>query len=246
MKNVKIISQKFVVILLAFLIFFSPLTFAADESINTSDPTSFKFEHLDIKTPAPIDLVKVSPLAKVICRNNLIPMAFSDNFSTKSYKDMNVVEFYIPCDIGTKECTTLIPKDSVVLAQVECIKQPKVLNQNAKAYIVCKKLVFPDGRQFDIEARPYENSGVLQKSSLATFGRASGLTIGGFGLGAGNGAWIGAAASHAWTGTWLGMAIGGGLGLICALASSGMHYKAKRGDVIFMKLDKDIVILDCN
>ena len=86
----------------------------------------------------------------------------------------------------------------------------------------------------------------MKKSGWTNFGKAAAYTVGGFGLGAGNGAWIGACAGNAWTGTWLGMAIGGGAGLLLGIFTPGMHYKAKKGKVIYMRLCEDIIISpDC-
>ena len=52
----------------------------------------------------------------------------------------------------------------------------------------------------------------------------------------------GAAASAAWTGCWMGMAIGGGVGVIVAVVTPGLHYKAKKGDTIYIQLQEDFSI----
>ena len=57
---------------------------------------------------------------------------------------------------------------------------------------------------------------------------------------------IGAAASAAWTGCWMGMAIGGGVGVIAALVTPGLHYKAKKGETIYIQLQEDFSIPSFN
>ncbi len=242
-----------IILLIALCFTLNPIAVLANENdedcdSNGYDPVEFKFEHINNgKTSSPMDLIKVTDDGtRIIVKNNLIPIAFNDHFTTKKYKDLNVVEFYIPCDITSNNAKCLIPAKSIVLGEISCIQQPKWGNRNAKVYITLKKLIFPNGRQFDICAKPYENGGVLKKSGWTNFGKAAAYTVGGFGLGAGNGAWIGACAGNAWTGTWIGMAIGGGTGLLLGLLTPGMHYKAKKGKVIYMRLCEDIIITpDC-
>ena len=213
-----------------------------DHSVHRLEPTKFKFEHIDLRKPSAIDLVKVTRDCNVIVKNNLLPVEFCDNFTTKKYKGCDVIEFRIPYDIVTKECSLIIPKGTTVLARIECIKSPKIFNRNAKVYVYFKKMIFPKGDQIDFCAKPYENDGVLRRSRSVSACKVLAYTIGGFGLGAGNGAWIGACASNTWKGTWIGMAIGGGVGLVAGLVSPGLHYKAKKGKIIYIKLEEDMIL----
>lgn len=210
------------------------------------DTPSFRFEHLITTEKATLDLVKVTDDYKIIVKNNIIPVAFCKNFTTKKYKGIDVVEFTIPYDIKTKECSLLIPCGTVVLAEINCLNQPKWFNRSGKVGLTFKKLIFPNGNQIDLCGQVYENNGYLKNSRGLTAGKVLGYTLGGFGLGAGNGAWIGAAASKAWTGTWIGMAIGGGVGLVSGVVSPGLHYKAKEGQIIFVRLMNDLIIPNCS
>ena len=163
-----------IILLIALCFTLNPIAVLANENdedcdSNGYDPVEFKFEHINNgKTSSPMDLIKVTDDGtRVIVKNNLIPIAFNDHFTTKKYKDLNVVEFYIPCDITSNNAKCLIPAKSIVLGEISCIQQPKWGNRNAKVYITLKKLIFPNGRQFDICAKPYENGGVLKKSSCS-------------------------------------------------------------------------------
>ena len=164
------------------------------------------------------------------------------DISTKKLDCNESIQFTLPAGLTTVEGTMLLPPNTIILASVKQLTPPRSFNRNAKLYLQFDQVILPTDTSLRFSALPTTADKALARTKLQTALKAAGWVVGGFGVGAGLGAAIGAAASAAWTGCWMGMAIGGGVGVIVAVVTPGLHYKAKKGDTIYIQLQEDFSI----
>lgn len=204
------------------------------------EPT--RVEQLPYYKKSPTSLVEITNYRAVVKKSNYLPIVFLNDVSTKSLKCDDKLQFALPNGLKTVEGTLLLPCNTIVLATVREIQRPKSFNRKAKLYLQFDQVLLPSDDSLDICAVPATKDCALSRTKWQAALKSAGWVVGGYGVGAGLGAAIGAAASAAWTGCWMGMAIGGGIGVIAAVVTPGLHYKAKKGDMIFIQLQDDFTI----
>ncbi len=106
------------------------------------------------------------------------------------------------------------------------------------------KLTFPDGRCFNINAKPFYKDCALKESAWINAGRValSTVTLGIIGTGIGVGFAFIPTPAKIGTGIAAGLPAGAGLGFIGGLVAKGLHYKAKEGEQIYVILMNDAAL----
>ncbi len=200
-------------------------------------------EHLPMQKDASVNSVAVSNSGITILANNVLPVSFAHNFSTKQLGVGDKIIFVLDYGLSTVEGRVIFPASTQIVAEVQCVQKPQWWNKNARVELFFKCLVLPDGTVIPFKARVFTPDSQLHKSKWASAGKVSAYTVGLFGVGAGLGAAIGAAANAASVGCLaIGMPVGGGVGLLLGLATPGLHYKAKAGQVILIQLIEDLSV----
>lgn len=203
-------------------------------------------EHLNIHKKAPANTVMITNYRKVICANNVLAVAFECCFNSKKACAGDVVNFVIPESIYTEEGTLIIPACTKVVAEIIKVQRPKWFNKNARVSLIFRCLILPDGRVMQICAKPFTKDCTLKEGPWMTTGKIvlSTLTFGIIGAGAGVGFGFIPSPTKIGVGLAAGIPTGLGVGLLTALISKGLQYKAKAGEQIFIILMNDASI--CN
>jgi hypothetical protein len=201
-----------------------------------------RVEQLPYYKKAPTSLVEITNYRAVVKKSNYLPIVFLNDVNTKTLNCDEKLQFVLPNGLKTVEGTMLLPCNTIILGTVKEIQKPKSFNRKAKLYLQFDEVLLPTDDSLDMCAVPATKDCALSRTKWQAALKSAGWVVGGYGVGAGLGAAIGAAASAAWTGCWMGMAIGGGLGVIGAIVTPGLHYKAKKGDMIFIQLQDDFII----
>lgn len=203
-------------------------------------------EHLCINKKAPNNTVIITNYRKIICANNVLAVVFECCFNSKKACAGDVVNFVIPESIYTEEGTLIIPACTKVVAEIVKVQRPKWFNKNARVSLIFRCLILPDGRVMQICARPFTNDCTLKEGPWMTTGKIvlSTLTFGIIGAGAGVGFGFIPSPTRIGVGLAAGIPTGLGVGLLTALISKGLQYKAKAGEQIFIILMNDASI--CN
>ena len=236
--------MKKIITLLLLLIFTGlfPLSVNATTLTLVDGEEALRTEQLPYYKKSPTSLVEITNLRKVIKKDNYIPIVFLNDVSTKKINTDESIQFSLPSGLSTVEGTMLLPPNTIILASVKELQPPRSFNRRAKLFLQFDTVILPTDTSLRFSATPATADKALARTKLQTALKAAGWVVGGFGVGAGLGAAIGAAASAAWTGCWMGMAIGGGVGVIVAVVTPGLHYKAKKGDKIYIQLQEDFSI----
>lgn len=203
-------------------------------------------ERLSINKKAPVNTVKITNYRKIICRNNVLGIEYICRFSSKKACSGDRVDFIIPENIYSCEGRLIIPACTKIVAEVAGIQQPKWFNKNARVSMNFKYLILPDGRTVSLCARPFTKDGTLKEGPWMTAGSIVLCTVTGGILGAGAGIGFGFIPSPTKLGVGLaaGIPAGCGIGLITALVTKGLQYKAKPGEQIYIILGCDTCIPD--
>lgn len=203
-------------------------------------------EHLDINKNAPNNLVTITNYRKIICKDNVIAVEFDCKFSSKKACAGDVINFTIPEALYTKEGTMILPCGTKIVAEIIKNQKPKWFNKNARVSLIFRCIVFPDGRTMPICAKPFTKDGTLKEGPWMTTGKIvlSTVTLGIIGAGAGVGFGFIPSPTKIGVGLAAGIPTGAGIGLLSALISKGLLYKAKAGEQIFIIFTSDATI--CN
>lgn len=203
-------------------------------------------EHLCINKKAPNNTVTITNYRKIICAKNVLAVIFECKFYSKKACAGDVINFIIPESIYTEEGTLLIPKCTKVVAEVIKIQKPKWFNKNARVSLIFRCMVLPDGRVVQMNARPFTKDCTLKEGPWMTTGKIvlCTATFGILGTGAGVGFGFIPSPTRIGVGLAAGIPAGCGIGLLTALISKGLQYKAKAGEQIFIILMDDMSI--CN
>lgn len=203
-------------------------------------------EHLDVTPKACVNTVTITNYRKIICADNVLAVDFDCKFCSKKACAGDVVNFTIPEALYTKEGTLILPKCTKIIAEVIKVQQPKWFNKNARVSLIFKCIVLPDGRIMPIYAKPFTKDGTLKEGPWMTTGKIvlCTLTFGIIGTGAGIGFGFIPSPSQLGVGLAAGIPAGCGVGILTALISKGLQYKAKSGEQIYIILCKDASI--CN
>jgi hypothetical protein len=198
-------------------------------------------EHLNVSKKAPVNIVKVTNMRKIILQNNLLAVSFESKFSSKKAHTGDVITFVIPQNLYTKEGTLVLPANTRLCAEVIGIQNPKWFNKNARVDLQFRSIVLPDGRVFPLAAKPFTKDRMLKEGPWMTTGKLvlSTVSFGILGGGAGAGFGFIPTPTKIGTGLAIGIPVGCTVGLITGLVTKGLQYKAKAGEQIFIILDTD-------
>ncbi|MFA7658836.1 MAG: hypothetical protein WCY19_05325 [Candidatus Gastranaerophilaceae bacterium] len=198
-------------------------------------------EHLNVNKKAQANTVTITNYRKVICANNVLAVAFECKFNSKKSCAGDVVNFVIPEALYTQEGTLILPACTKVVAEITKIQRPKWFNKNARVSLLFKCIVLPDGRVMPICAKPFTKDCTLKEGPWMTTGKIvlSTVTLGIIGAGVGAGFGFIPSPTNIGVGLAAGIPAGCGIGLLAALISKGLQYKAKAGEEIFIILIND-------
>ena len=198
-------------------------------------------EHLDVNKKACVNTVKITNFRKIICKDNVLVVAFDCNFCSRKACAGDVINFTIPEALYTKEGTLILPKCTKIIAEIIKVQHPKWFNKNARVSLIFKCILLPDGRVMPMCAKPFTKDNVLMEGPWMTAGKIvlCTLTLGIIGTGAGVGFGFIPSPSNLTAGLAAGIPAGCGLGLISALVTKGLLYKAKCGEQVFIILTSD-------
>ncbi len=193
-------------------------------------------EHLRTDNNSKINLVKVTPAGNIIQKDNHIIVNFAQNFNSKYYKTGDFVQFNFDNNLQTEEGTLVIPCNSSLIAKITELCPPKWFSRNAKVFMEFTHILLPDGTNLPVSMQPADKE-YFQEGAKETAGKIAGYTFSIGAVGSGLGAAIGTAAGHTITGLIIGGSIGGGVGLVTGVVSPGLHYKARKGEKVILKLN---------
>lgn len=201
-------------------------------------------EHLNVSKKAPVNTVTITNMRKIICEKNLLAICYECKFFSKTARTGDIVKFVIPQNVYTCEGTLVLPACTKVIAEVTCITKPKWFNKNARVGLQFKCVILPDGRIMQLCAKPFTKDGLLKEGPWMTTGKIvlSTVTFGIIGTGAGIGFGFIPSPTRIGTGLAAGIPAGCGLGLLTALISKGLQYKAKAGEQLLIILTSDTSI----
>jgi hypothetical protein len=201
-------------------------------------------EHLDVNKKAPNNTVTITNYRKIICANNVIAVQFMCKFSSRCACAGDVINFVLPEALYTVEGTPILPSCTKFVAEITKVQHPKWFNKNARVRLVFKCVVLPDGRVMNICAKPFTNDCMLKEGPWMTTGKIvlSTVTFGILGAGAGAGFGFIPSPTKIGVGLAAGIPTGCGIGLLTALITKGLIYKAKAGEQIYIILCEDASI----
>lgn len=231
-------KKKLLFIILLFICFINVQNSNAQ---NIQEP--YTLEHLQQNKKTNTTTVKITADKAIILANNVIQITFNSYFNSKNAKEGDIVDFSLPNGLSTIEGTCLLPCGTKIIGCIRCIEKPKVFNRNAKVYIIFREVLLPNGCTIPLIGYPFDKDNALKASSWAAVGKAAAYTVGFFGVGSGLGAWIGSGSNAASHGVfYFGMPIGATVGLITGVITPGLHYRAKCGKKIYMRLEDCLII----
>ncbi len=201
-------------------------------------------EHLTMVKKAPNHDVTVTNLRNIVKEGNVLEVAFNEQFKSKLHAAGDAVTFTNPENILTDEGTLLIPAGSTFYGNVLDIKDPQWFNKNARVYVQLNKVVTPDGKTVDLNAKPFYKDYALKEGPWMTAGKVALYTVGGTAVGTGAGVGFSFIPSpdKIGTGIAIGTPVGAGIGLITGLVTPGLNYSAKSGEEIKVILLDDASI----
>lgn len=200
-----------------------------------------RIEHLDnVAKNSKTNIVNITKTGAVIREENVLNIAFSENFNSKYYRNGDMVQFTFVDDVKTEEGTIVIPKNSNLIGAIRNIQKPKWGSRNARVTMDFMFILFPNGTRLSVSMALANGKGYLSAGVKETAGKIAGYTVGTGAAGAGLGAAIGTISSNTIPGLIIGSSIGGGVGLISGIASPGLHYRAKKGYFIPVRFEDNL------
>ncbi len=201
-------------------------------------------EHLCVTKKAPVNTVTITNYRKIVCAQNVLAVAFECKYNSKCSCAGDVVNFVLPEALYTEEGTQILPCGTKIVAEVTNVQKPKWFNKNARVSMVFKCVVLPDGRVIPMCAKPFTKDGKLKEGPWMTTGKIvlSTLTFGIIGTGAGIGFGFIPSPTKIGVGLAAGIPAGCGVGLLTALVTKGLQYKAKAGEQILIILTNDMSV----
>ncbi len=201
-------------------------------------------EHLNMVKKAPNHDVTITNIRNIIEEGNVLAVAFNEDFKSKLHAAGDAVTFTNPEDICTEEGTLLIPAGSTFYGKVLDITDPKWFNKNARVYVQINKVVMPNGKTVNLNAKPFYKNYALKEGPWMTAGKVALYTVGGaaVGTGAGVGFSFIPDPDRVGRGIAIGTPVGAGVGLITGLVTPGLNYHAKDGEEIKVILLEDASI----
>ena len=185
----------------------------------------------------------------IICKGNVIKIAFECKFMSECVKEGECVYFYVPKDIMTSCGSVIIPMGSKFVGNVRGVYKQRMFNKNARVYLNINKLILPDNTEVDVKLKPFSKDFSLVENGWMTAGKLAASTVGLGIVGAGAGAGlafiphpqkiaVGAAA--------IGVPVGTFIGLVTGLVTPGLKYHAKQGEEIKVIFCENACIPKCS
>ncbi len=201
-------------------------------------------EHLFAEKNAPCNKVIITNLRNILCKGDVLALAFECKFWSDKSKAGDRVNFLVPENIYTQEGTLIIPACSKVVATVIKIEKQRFPNKNARVHLKFDCLILPDGSTIAMYAKPFTKDGTLKEGPWMTAGKltASTLGLGIAGAGAGVGFSFIPNPAKIGTGLAIGIPIGCTVGLITGLVTPGLKYHAKQGEIIKIILCDNLAV----
>lgn len=205
-------------------------------------------ETLTMVKKAPSHEVTVTNLRNIVKEGNVLEVAFNEQFKSKLHAAGDAVTFTNPEDILTDEGTLLIPAGSIFHGKVLEIKDPQWFNKNARVYVQLNRIATADGRNVELNAKPFSKDYSLKEGPWMTAGKLALYTVGGAAVGTGAGVGFSFIPSpdKVGTGIAIGTPVGAGVGLITGLVTPGLNYSAKNGEAVKVILLDDASIYKTN
>ena len=240
-------KKRILSIILVLLLLSMNIVFASEIDSNNylsaNETDSYIIEHLPDYKKTNTSIVKIMSDNAVVVPNNVLQIAFNSYFHSKNARKGDLIDFSLPNGLYTIEGRFLLPSGTKITGCIVDIETPKVFNRSAKIYILFDKVILPDGKTLPLKAYPANEKNVLKVPKWKSAGKVALYTVGFLGVGSGMGAWIGAASNSAGKGALaLGMPIGAGVGLIIGAITPGLHYRAKAGKKIYIRVDDSLII----
>lgn len=193
---------------------------------------------------APATTVSETENYYIICKGNVVKVAFECKFLSECAKEGDSIYFYVPKDIMTECGTIIIPMGSKFSGYIRGVYPQKKFNKNARVYLSLDTLILPDGTELEVKAKPFSKDFSLVENGWMTAGKIAASTVG---LGAvGTGAGVGLAfipkPHKIAIGAGTGVAVGCFIGLVTGLVTPGLKYHAKQGEEIKIILCDDLWI----
>lgn len=219
------------------------------EQAAVQQPDTQKTEHLTVRKnnskKINVESVYITSHNVEIPANDILQIAFVNDFNGRKARVGDSVEFRFPNDIVTQEGTMIIPSTTRIIAEITKLKKPKPLHLSGKVYLEFKYLQFIDGTTRPIEARIYGKKDFLSRKTLnksAAIGETAITT----GAGAVTGAVICAETATNAAVVIFGTAISAGVGAIAGVAVGillpGASFKAKAGQRVNIELTQELDI----
>ena len=179
-------------------------------------------------------------MRNIVKEGNVLEIQFTEQFKSKLHAAGDSVTFTNPEDIVTEEGTTLFPAGSKFYGTVLNIQDPQWWNKNARVYTQINKVVLPNGKTVDMNAKPFYKDYALKEGPWMTAGKVALYTVGGsaVGTGAGVGFSFIPDPDKVGTGVAIGTPVGAGVGLITGFVTPGLNYVAHEGEEI------QVILLD--
>ncbi|GEM_PF-6276054 len=208
-----------------------------------------RVEHLTIRKTkrarkVSVESVYVSSHDVEIPAQDILQVAFVNDFNGRKARKGDTIEFRFPSDIVTQEGTVIIPSTARVVAEIKKLKKPKLLHLCGKVYLDFKYIQFADGTTKPIHAKLCTKKQYLSRKNLNKV-EAVGETAAAAGAGVTTGLLITGASSNLFMlvfGGSLGVGIGAVAGLAVGILLPGASFKAKAGQRVTIQLTQELDI----
>ena len=214
----------------------------------TAQPYTERTEHLSVRKnnskKIDVESVYISSHGVEIPAQDILQVAFVNDFNGRRARIGDTIEFRFPNDIVTQEGTMIIPSTARIIAEITNLKKPKPLHLSGKVYLTFKYIEV-NGVRKPIEARVYGKKDFLSRKTLnktTAVGETAVMT----GAGAVAGATICAATATNVAVIVFGSALTAGAGAIAGVTLGillpGASFKAKAGQRVNIELTEGLDI----
>ena len=133
-----------------------------------------------------------SNFRKIVLSSNVMRATFNEDFIYDLDEASNIVKFVVVNDVYTEQGSLLIPRASVLTANVKLLNANQELNEKTQVSAKLKEIIFPTGKTAKVSGQVIDKTGVLTVARLASLGKHGGFTLGSAATGSGSGIGIAA------------------------------------------------------
>ena len=190
----------------------------------------------------PAGKVLVTNFRHILCKGNILKIAFDSCFRSEDSKAGDKLSFSIAENLYTQQGTLILPAGTKFIATVINVDKQRFPNKNARIYLKFDKLIFPNCCEQQLSALPCTKDNTLKEGPWMTAGKitASVLSFGIIGTGIGVGFSFIPHPAKIGVGLAAGIPSGTAIGLLSALLSPGLKYHAKLGESIYIILSDNL------